>query len=133
MADTSTLNTKWSWTQPDITYHPDRKKWENRTAKRLAEDPSLTSTPLPEGFPKKLVSPLVWEGNDWKNEAQWVFTLSQDHLKEINEAVKHFRGAARPLANYTEYARSIRISQNLDFISDISPQRRSPSPLSDLS
>ncbi|KAF8875077.1 taurine catabolism dioxygenase TauD [Gymnopilus junonius] len=91
-SDTSTQTSKWSWTQPDVSYHPDREKWEQRTAKRLAEDPSLTSTPLPEGFPKKAESPLVWEGKDWKNEAQWVFTLSEEHLKEIAVAVKHYHG-----------------------------------------
>ncbi|KZP06149.1 hypothetical protein FIBSPDRAFT_966702 [Athelia psychrophila] len=48
--------------QPDIEYQPDRAKWEARTALRLAVDPSLPSTPLPAGFPKKLESPLVWEG-----------------------------------------------------------------------
>ncbi|KAJ3517448.1 hypothetical protein NLJ89_g502 [Agrocybe chaxingu] len=42
------------------------------------------------GFPKKLSSPLVWEGSDWKNEAQWVFNLTSEHLKEIDDAVKHF-------------------------------------------
>ncbi|RDB26162.1 hypothetical protein Hypma_006209 [Hypsizygus marmoreus] len=79
-------------TQPDITYHPDREKWHARTARRLAEDPSLPSTPLPEGFPKKLDSPLVWEGKDWQDEKQWVHELSADELKEIDDAVHHFHG-----------------------------------------
>ncbi|KAF4612412.1 hypothetical protein D9613_004592 [Agrocybe pediades] len=78
--------------QPDISYHPDREKWAARTARRLAEDPSLPTEPLPHGFPRKLESALVWEGKDWKNEAQWVFSLSPEHLKEIDAAVKHFHG-----------------------------------------
>lgn len=78
--------------QPDITYHPDREKWIQRTAWRLAQDPSLLSTPLPAGFPAKLQSPLVWEGKDWKNEAQWVYTLTSQHLKEIDAALHHFHG-----------------------------------------
>jgi len=58
--------------QPDISYIPDRQKWFNRTAKRLADHPTLLSTPLLEGFPRKLDSPLVWEGKDWKGESQAV-------------------------------------------------------------
>lgn len=76
--------------QPDITYHPDRQKWESRTRRRLEAEPSLPFTPLPAGFPKKLVSPLVWEGKDWTSEGQWVYNLTSTHLDEINAAIKHF-------------------------------------------
>jgi hypothetical protein len=82
----------WSWKQPDITYHPDRQKWAERTAKRLGENASLPRTALPEGFPTKLSSPLVWEGKDWKGEEQWVYELTATHLDEISAAVKHFHG-----------------------------------------
>jgi hypothetical protein len=78
--------------QPDITYHPDREKWQARTARRLVENPSLLSTPLPEGFPRKLNSPLVWEGKDWHDEKQWVHELNLNELKEIDDAVHHFHG-----------------------------------------
>ena len=81
-----------SYGQPDISYIPDRKKWLNRTAKRLTDNPTLLSTPLLEGFPRKLDSPLVWEGKDWKNESQWVYHLSPAELLEIDEAVHHFHG-----------------------------------------
>ena len=81
-----------NWRQPDISYAPDRAKWTTRTTQRLAEDPTLLSTPLPEGFPRKLDSPLVWEGKDWENESQWVYNLSPAELKEIDEAVRHFHG-----------------------------------------
>ena len=77
--------------QPDITYHPDRAKWEARTAKRLAEDPSLLETPLPAGFPKQVKSPMAWEGKDWVDESQWVYSLSQTELHEIDEAMKAFK------------------------------------------
>lgn len=79
-------------TIPDISYIPDREKWLKRTAKRLADDPTLLSTPLPEGFPQKLESPLVWEGKDYKDDSQWVYDLSPAELKEIDEAVHHFHG-----------------------------------------
>jgi hypothetical protein len=76
--------------QPDISYHPDRAKWEARTARRLAEDPTLSDAALPEGFPKQVDSPMVWEGKDWTDESQWVYNLSIAELKEINEAVTVF-------------------------------------------
>lgn len=78
--------------QPDIEYQPDRTKWHARTARRLAADPSLPNTPLPKGFPKKLESPLVWEGNHWKHEKEWVYELGKGEIGEIDEALKHFRG-----------------------------------------
>ena len=77
-------------TQPDIEYHPNEEKWKARTARRLAQDPSLPKSALPEGFPTRLESPLVWEGKDWKDESEWVYNLTQDHLKEIDDAVHHF-------------------------------------------
>ncbi|RDB25525.1 hypothetical protein Hypma_006210 [Hypsizygus marmoreus] len=83
--------------QPDIEYHPHEDQWKARTAKRLAEDPSLPNTPLPEGFPKSLDSPLVWQGSDWKEEKEWVYELNADQLKEIDDALKHFRGLDKPL------------------------------------
>ncbi|KAF8167146.1 taurine catabolism dioxygenase TauD [Crassisporium funariophilum] len=73
--------------QPDIDYIPDRNKWLKRTAQRLAKEPTLPSSPLPEGFPQKLHSPLVWEGIDWKTESQWVYELTAAHLQEIDDAV----------------------------------------------
>lgn len=77
---------------PDIEYHPDEVKWKARTARRLAEDPTLLQQSLPEGFPKHLDSPLVWEGKDWTEASQWEYTLTPEQLKEIDDAAKHFRG-----------------------------------------
>lgn len=77
-------------TQPNIEYHPNKEKWKARTALRLAQDPSLPKSALPEGFPTPLESPLVWEGKDWKDESEWVYNLTPEHLKEIDDAVHHF-------------------------------------------
>ncbi|KAG6839151.1 hypothetical protein C0991_005406 [Blastosporella zonata] len=85
--------------QPDIEYHPDEVKWKARTARRLAEDPSLLSTPLPDGFPAQVDSPLVWQGSDWKDEKEWVYELNPEQLKEIDDALKHFRGLEKPLGH----------------------------------
>lgn len=78
--------------QPDIQYHPDKEKWEARTARRLAADPSLPTSALPDGFPKVLDSPLVWEGQDWEEEKEWVYELNASEVKEIDDALKHFHG-----------------------------------------
>ncbi|KAF5313517.1 hypothetical protein D9611_008500 [Ephemerocybe angulata] len=82
--------------QPDISYHPDEAKWKARTARRLAEDPSLLDTPLPTGFPALLESPLVWEGKDWKDESQWTYNLNDSQLEEIDGALKHFHSLNVP-------------------------------------
>ena len=87
--------------QPDISYTPDREKWLKRTSKRLAENPTLLSTPLPKEFPRKLDSPLVWEGKDWKDESQWVYHLSPAELLEIDEAVHHFHGKPTSVRFFT--------------------------------
>lgn len=81
-----------SFKQTDLDYQPDETKWRARTARRLAEDPSLPNRPLPDGFPRILNSPLVWEGKDWTDESQWVYKLSKTQLDEIDNALKHFRG-----------------------------------------
>jgi hypothetical protein len=86
-------------TQPDIEYHPNEENWKARTARRLAEDPSLPKSTLPAGFPTRLESPLVWEGKDWKDELEWVYNLTPEHLKEIDDGVHHFHGM--PLSQRT--------------------------------
>ncbi|PPR00044.1 hypothetical protein CVT24_009000 [Panaeolus cyanescens] len=78
--------------QPDIEYHPDFDKYLQRTARRLALEPNLPSQPLPEGYPERVHGPIVWDGGDWKTEDQWVYKLSDYELKEIDAALRHFKG-----------------------------------------
>ncbi|KAF8629559.1 hypothetical protein AX15_003391 [Amanita polypyramis BW_CC] len=87
--------------QPDIEYHPNEDKYKARTARRLAEDPALPNSSLPEGFPRKVESPLVWEGKDFKDEKEWVYELTPDHLKEIDDAIKHFRSLGKSFGHIT--------------------------------
>jgi len=77
--------------QPDIEYHPDETNYRARTARRFADDPDLANVPLPGGFPKKVGGPIVWEGKDWTSEEQWVYNLSEAELKEISDALTHFK------------------------------------------
>jgi len=77
--------------QPDIEYHPNLERFLQRTSRRLLENPDLPKTPLPPGFPEQVSGPIVWEGNDWASEDQWVYCLSEMELKEISDALQHFR------------------------------------------
>ncbi|KAK0434047.1 uncharacterized protein EV420DRAFT_1282790 [Desarmillaria tabescens] len=83
--------------QPDISYHPDKAKYHARTARRLAEDPSLPEVALPEGFPPRVEGPIVWEGKDWTSEDQWVYQLRDAELEEIDRALQYFKGTGKPL------------------------------------
>ncbi|KAK6354876.1 hypothetical protein TWF696_004007 [Orbilia brochopaga] len=83
--------------QPDIEYHPDRDKFQARMTLRLQNEPGLLDTPLPAGFPVKVEGPIVWEGKDWTEEKQWVYELNEAELKEIEEALNHFKGLHLPL------------------------------------
>lgn len=75
--------------QPDIYYAPDRENWQARAARRLAAG-GLPAA-LPEGFPKQLTGPLVWEGDTVAETYDWTFVLGEDQLKEIDLALKHFQ------------------------------------------
>ncbi|RDB24020.1 hypothetical protein Hypma_008647 [Hypsizygus marmoreus] len=93
---TSTATTK-ALKQPDIEYQPDEVKYLARVARNLAEDPNRVNVPLPEGFPKQVDGPIVWEGKDWTSEDQWVYKLSEAELAEIHEALVHFKGLNKPM------------------------------------
>lgn len=78
--------------QPDIHYHPDYSKYVERTTRRLTENPDLPNEPLPTGFPDQVEGPIVWRGDEWTNEEQWVYKLSDAELQEIDNAVQYFKG-----------------------------------------
>lgn len=76
--------------QPDIQYHPDFVKYQDRTRHRK-ETESLQTT-LPAGFPAQLISPLVWEGKEVENRSDWIYMLNDAQLDEIDAALKSFKG-----------------------------------------
>ena len=75
--------------QPDISYHPDKQKYLLRKEQVEAGLPS--NTKLPPQFAEQLTGPLVWSGEDFTNEREWTFVLSEPHFKEIHEALLHFK------------------------------------------
>jgi len=76
-------------TQPDISYHPDFQKFQLRTERLKATRKADSS--LPPGFPEQLTGPLVWEGEDFTDEKQWTFSLTEAHLEDIHNALQHFK------------------------------------------
>ncbi|KAI3337240.1 TfdA family taurine catabolism dioxygenase TauD [Xylariaceae sp. AK1471] len=91
----TTLETPAPHGQPDISYHPDYKKWQARAARRLQEGDLPKS--VPESFPKKLTGDLVWEGQTITDTFNWTYVLSPEHLAEIDRALTHFKGLDKPL------------------------------------
>lgn len=89
---TTTSTQLTSPVQPDIAYHPDVEKYLARSKRRLAESPDLPNVGLPPNFPKRVDGPIVWEGKDWSGEDQWVYRLNELELREIDDALQHFKG-----------------------------------------
>lgn len=75
--------------QPDITYHPNFEQYKARSHQRQKAGQLPTS--LPDGFPKQLFSPLVWEGKDVEGRTDWIFELNESQLDEIHEALQEFK------------------------------------------
>ena len=90
--------------QPDISYEPDFDKYQSRTKRRLQDEDTLK--PLPDGFPRKLESDLVWEGKDFplpgSGNEPWVYNLSADELKEIDLALDYFKSTLHNLRQEPE-------------------------------
>ncbi|KAF8536098.1 hypothetical protein BDD12DRAFT_781852 [Trichophaea hybrida] len=87
------METLTSTRQPDIDFLPDISKYKARTEWRLKNE--VLPKKLPEGFPTKLVSPLVWKGSELKSD-EWVSTLTAADHEEIVDAMAHFKGLGLP-------------------------------------
>ncbi|KAK3332621.1 hypothetical protein B0T19DRAFT_448578 [Cercophora scortea] len=81
--------------QPDIGYTPDHETYLARVRRRQ-ETEALEKT-LPEGFPPKLESELVWDGNDLAEHYDWDYKLTEEDLAEIEGALEHFKNLNQPL------------------------------------
>jgi len=86
----STVQTITQPAQPDIQYHPDFAKYQDRT--RYRKETESLQTTLPAGFPSQLISPLVWEGKDAEKRSDWAYKLNDTQLDEIDVALKSFKG-----------------------------------------
>ncbi|KAL3462243.1 hypothetical protein BJX64DRAFT_277316 [Aspergillus heterothallicus] len=86
--------------QPDIRYLPDPIKYAARTKRRL-QTGDLPKT-LPEGFPEKLESDLVWNGKSVGEVYDWNYHLTEEDVQEIKAALQHFKGLGVPLGHITQ-------------------------------
>ena len=77
--------------QPGLSYKPDFDQYQARTRFRLQTEPLQKKT-LPEGFPKQLVSDLVWEGEGLADKYDWTYVLAPEQIRELEDALEHFKG-----------------------------------------
>lgn len=75
--------------QPDIDYTPDLDKYLARVKQRTTTE-SLAKS-LPSGFPTKLHSDLVWDGQKVEKEFNWTYEVNAAELEDIENALKHFK------------------------------------------
>lgn len=87
----STTTTQTEATQPDISYHPDFTKYQLRT-ERLKHQ-RAADIGLPEGFPRNLRGPIVWEGKNFTDDKQWTLSLNKENLEEVHHALISFKGS----------------------------------------
>lgn len=78
-------------TKPDIGYSPNLGKYLARTKRRVETEQVHLNKLLPPGFPRQLVSQLVWEGDKVGSKYQWLFELDDDQVTEIEGALHHFK------------------------------------------
>ncbi|CCC09604.1 hypothetical protein SMACR_03635 [Sordaria macrospora] len=86
--------------QPDIGYTPDHDKYLERV-KRRRETEKLEKS-LPPGFPQRLDSDLVWDGNTLAETYDWNYRLTEEDINEIESALRHFKSLDKPLGYITQ-------------------------------
>jgi hypothetical protein len=75
--------------QPDIQYTPDVQKWRARTQRRLGAE--TVPNNLPDGFPRRLISDLVWEGSQIEGSYDWTYELNETEVEEIEKGLEYFK------------------------------------------
>ncbi|KAL4987382.1 hypothetical protein BDW68DRAFT_197469 [Aspergillus falconensis] len=104
--------------QPDIQYLPAPVKYAAR-AERRQKEVDLTRT-LPEGFPQELKSDLAWDGKMVGEVFDWDYRLTEDDLKEVEQALQHFKALNLPLGLVNQEAFPLpNLHDNIRLISEI--------------
>ncbi|KAK0370590.1 TfdA family Taurine catabolism dioxygenase TauD [Colletotrichum limetticola] len=86
--------------QPDIGYAPIYESFVART-KRRQEQENLDKS-LPTGFPQKLESKLVWDGNTLAEHYDWNYVLTDANKEEIDDALGHFKSTGKLLGDISQ-------------------------------
>jgi hypothetical protein len=100
MAAAATLTLPGPLGQPDIAYTPNLETYQARV-KRRQESEDLPKA-LPDGFPQKLQSSLVWNGSTISQEYEWSYQLNQEELRELDNAVKQYKESGKPLGDINQ-------------------------------
>ena len=74
----------------NISYEPNEAEYLERVKNRLKT--AVLSTEVPQGWPTQLSGPLVWTTDDFQNENEFVYHLSDADKAEIVDALTHFKG-----------------------------------------
>jgi hypothetical protein len=73
----------------EIAYEPNLSSYLSRSSTRAGL--AGLEKEVPKGWPQVLTGPLAWAGSDFKDESEWVCTLSDDDKEEVNRALEHFK------------------------------------------
>ncbi|KAK0615557.1 hypothetical protein B0T17DRAFT_538472 [Bombardia bombarda] len=86
--------------QPDIGYAPDHDNYLARIRRR--QETEKLDKSLPPGFPQKLESELVWDGNNLEETYDWNYKLTEEDLEEVESALAHFQSLNKRLGDITQ-------------------------------
>lgn len=75
--------------QPDIGYTPDLDKYLARVKRRTTTEHLNKS--LPSGFPARLESELVWDGQQIEKSYDWTYEVNAAELEDVENALEHFK------------------------------------------
>ncbi|OTB14990.1 hypothetical protein K445DRAFT_12270 [Daldinia sp. EC12] len=73
----------------DIGYEVDETKFKQRAEARLKAGGLATDVPL--GWPTEVKGPMVWSSQDFPNEEEYVYQLTEKDKAEIVEALNWFK------------------------------------------
>lgn len=96
--------------QPDIAYTPNPETYRARVQRRLAKE-DLPRT-LPDGFPQKLESELVWDGATVSAEYEWSYQLTDHDVGEVHQALEHFKNKIVINAQSMKMTQSFSVNEN---------------------
>jgi hypothetical protein len=47
---------------------------------------------IPQGWPKALHVPMAWSGTQFKDESEYILTLTESQIQEAEMALQNFKG-----------------------------------------
>jgi len=78
-------------TFPDIEWDPSLETYLKRV-ERLAKLGEVLPQTVPDGFPNTIPTARAWDGADFEDESDYVYTLTADDLDEVDGALQKFIG-----------------------------------------